>query len=149
MCELVICKINIVLLCTVPIGGLLLEYYLIGFAADHVHRQFISMRKETTRQGDESISPANNVILLNAVLPQFCGWLLTNMNVLSRKAKRQLFYLAFVLKFYGLSQAGLQLLSRIGQIPSVSYLSNVEQACIAHSTQQQRYHYIHMCMSVY
>ena len=104
--------ISIFILHTVPRLGFLFEYYMYVASGYSIHREWSSelnnLEHGTVLDDDRQIYYANHC------KSYFCGLLYNHLLTIGSNARRQTFYLTFLLNYYGLSRQGIEILSRYG-----------------------------------
>ena len=96
----------------VPQLGFLFEYYLYVSAGYAVNRAWIA---DVSRIPDgQQMSDARQVYFRTQCGASFSGWLLNHMCSIGSNGRRQMFYITFVLHYFGLSRDGITILSNYG-----------------------------------
>jgi hypothetical protein len=98
----------------------LFEWYLRNFASYSPH---LKLQRAVRRRPDRnsSIDASTNNALMESEASKYYGYLLYHMNSVSAKAMRQFFYSTFTAKYYGLSNRGLDVLSKYGYSSKLTY----------------------------
>jgi hypothetical protein len=122
---------------TVPIGGQLFQAYLELLSGYTTYRMYKSALSRMKKAGSISLSVEDNKALLHRSRTLFTGYLIYHMNMVSRQAKKQQFFLNFIVKYYGLSRRGINVLSKYGYLTSLKYMDDqvdVEVMCAKQQT---------------
>ena len=125
---------------TVTVGGLFFEYYLNGFASNHVFREYRSMLRKQKEDGDESLTDTQTMVLMDSCIGKFTGWLLNSCAGISRNGVGQQFYTSFILKYFGCSRGGLKFAHRLGYAPSITYIDKTTASIYDQTKEDLRYH---------
>ena len=64
-------------------------------------------------EGD-TMEEHKQIEFLDSCQTQFCGWLLLHMMTIGSNGRRQMFYITFILQYFGLSRDGINVLSKYG-----------------------------------
>lgn len=70
----------------------------------------------------------------------FCGWLYNHLLTIGSNARRQTFYLTFLLNYYGLSRQGIEILSRYGYGVTLDMFDNLRKQYQTDSSDMARYY---------
>jgi hypothetical protein len=108
----------------VPLGGQLFEAYLELFSGYTTSRMYKTALYKMKTTGSVSISEEVNEALIERSMSKFIGYLIYHMNLVSRAAKKQQFFLNFITKYYGLSRRGVNVLSKYGYLASLRYMDD-------------------------
>ena len=103
--------IVMLVLCTVPLGGWLMEYFLWTCASWSVlkdYRSFLDM------EGSRSARLQAFDSILDRCGSTFMGWILFHVSSVGTNGRAQLFYTTFVNNYFGLSRSGILTQSRYG-----------------------------------
>lgn len=117
-CSLCVCRFAVV-----PVGGRILEMWLVAFAPKSLHR-FFKRALKRRRDGEAAISNTDNEHIISKALPRFFGFVLFASCSVSQKALRQQFYLTFIAKYHGLSLSGINALSKFGLLSKSTFFHN-------------------------
>ena len=102
------------MLIVVPKGGFLLEYYLVSCSSWSVNKQF----------GRYAAANVRSAIIFEDILEQcithFIGWVLFHVASIGTNGRRQMFYITFMNRFYGLSRDGIDINHNFGYGVSLS-----------------------------
>ncbi len=135
---------------TVPQAGWLFEIYMEQAASFSNYRLWRSILKTSTTDAqrverkqyssDDDLDQMD--VLIQNSLSEYVGWLIYHVASIGTNGRRQLFYLSFVCRFYGLSRAGLDLLSQFGFGVSLTMFDEMLHRCRLQSLEQSRYLYL-------
>ena len=70
-----------------------------------------ALRKFEAANPGQQVPPELEAMIVDNEKNTFFGWVLTTINNMGYKGKRQLFYLAFTARFHGLSNTGQYILA--------------------------------------
>ena len=133
------------LLCTkyvyvhiVPIGGQLFQAYLELFSGYTTFRMYKRAIQRMKQAGSTSLYVEDNEALLHRSRSFFTGYLIYHMNMVSRPAKKQQFFINFVVKYYGLSRRGINVMSKYGYLASLTYMDEQMAVEVMYAKQQTR-----------
>lgn len=134
----------------VPRAGWLFEIYMEQAASFSNYRLWRSILKASTtdaqlverKQYSSDDEPDQMDVLIQTSLNEYVGWLIYHVASVGTNGRRQLFYLSFVCRFYGLSRAGLDLLSKFGFGVSLTMFDEMLHRCQLQSLEQSRYLYL-------
>ena len=68
----------------------------------------------------------------------FCGWLLNHMMNIGSNGRRQMFYITFILHYFGLSREGINILSKYGYGVTLDMFDDLRRSYRAGSTEMTR-----------
>jgi hypothetical protein len=100
-----------------------------------------SQRERKLEYSDDDVFPDNDHAmddLVQSCLNGYVGWLLYHVGSVGTNGRRQLFYLSFVCRFYGLSRAGLDLLAQFGFCVNLTMFDEMLKQCQQHSIEKAR-----------
>jgi hypothetical protein len=80
--------------------------------------------------------------LIQDVLNAYVGWLIYHVGSIGTNGRRQLFYLSFVCRFYGLSRAGLDLMAQYGYCVNLTMFDSMLKQNELQSIEKSRYFFV-------
>jgi hypothetical protein len=97
---------------TAPRLGFLFEYYMYSTSGYACNRRWL--QAVGTLVGDAALTTLQQDTILAENQISFHGWLLLQINSIGSNGRRQMFYVTFIAKYYGLSREGIDLLAAYG-----------------------------------
>jgi hypothetical protein len=88
---------------------------------------------------DDVVDDATQVAVLKQHSKTFLGWLLLHVGSVGTNGRRQLFYLAFVCQYYGLSRDGIALQNSYGYSVTLDMHDKMKRLCFDKAHSDTRY----------
>jgi hypothetical protein len=105
-----------------------------AFSTRSLYRVFHRMLRSRPI-GVTAISEGDSDRLIEVCALSFYSHVIFNLNSMGHKALRQMFYISFATKYYGLSRVGRKLLAKYGFSSTLSYADNLE---VVHLEEQRQ-----------
>jgi hypothetical protein len=115
-----------------------MEFWLLTYAPPSIHVKFVAMLNARV-EDQVAVDQIAFSDIIDVCSVQFYSFVLISLNTMGRYAKRQLFYIAFTMKYYGLSRIGLSLLGKYGFGTSISCIDTLSAEHHALTLQKVRY----------
>ena len=133
-----------------PSLGYLFEHYMFSASGYAANRSWLSKVNELVDGAHLSVAYQASVLSDNQV--RFHGWLLVQINSVGNKGKRQMFYVTFIAKYFGLSREGMDLLAAYGYGVTLDMFDNLrkmyQQRAVALSRYNIHFYLPHVCNCV-
>jgi hypothetical protein len=100
------------------------------------HRAWCAHYKD---DNDDAIDDATQAAVLKQQCKNFLGWLLLHVGSVGTNGRRQLFYLAFVCQYYGLSRDGIAMLNSYGYSVTMDMHDKMKTLCFGKAHADTRY----------
>jgi hypothetical protein len=123
--------------CTVTIGGELFEYYIYACGGYAVKRRLDEVMRNTNQ--NNSISPIEQQQFIEECGIKFMGWLLCHMASIGSNGRTQMFYITFLLHYYGVSRDGIKHLHNHGLGMGLTAFDEMKANYALRSTTKLRY----------
>lgn len=98
----------------VPEGGTIFIYWICTQSPDKVYRLYTSAVSNAREAKRKHISARENAELLSLGSDLFFAWMVSTLGTRFQCAKKELYSISLVLKFYGLSKTGMNLVANMG-----------------------------------
>lgn len=108
------------MLLVVPKGGFLFEYYLVSCSSWSVNKKF-GQYIATDVDRDDIFEE-----ILEQCITHFIGWVLFHVASIGTNGRRQMFYVTFMNRFYGLSRDGIDINHKFGYGVSLSMYDSMK-----------------------
>ena len=110
------CRRTLIYVClyvvTAPRLGFLFEYYMYSTSGYACNRRWL--QAVAGLDGDAALTTLQQDTILADNQISFHGWLLLQINTMGSHGRRQMFYVTFIAKYYGLSREGIDLMAAYG-----------------------------------
>jgi hypothetical protein len=136
--------VYIVNLYLVPSLGFLFEYYMHCCSGYAINRKWCADVYTINVDGVNVMPDDRQEYYKNACLSQYCGWLLNHILCIGSNGRRQMFYLTFVLHYFGLSRDGIDILSKYGYSVTLDMFDTLRDMYKLGSVDTSRYYNIYL-----
>ena len=122
---------------TAPTLGYLFEYYMFAASAYSVNRLWLT--KHNAVADGTSMSEADQTYFQEKCIVSFYGWLLMQVAGIGSAGRRQMFYLTFIAKYFGLSREGIDILAAHGYGVTLDMFDRFRAMYAARAEEKSRY----------
>ncbi len=129
----------------VPTGGFLFEYFMWTCSGYSSHRRFCKLC--SCVDDNSHVQHHEERELVSDNLTRFVGWLLFHLSSIGSNGRRQLFYITFLNRYYGLSRNGVDNLCRFGYGLNNTMMDEMTQDSVVKSQVRTKYvQNVSLCM---
>ena len=121
----------------VPLGGFLFEYYMWTASGSTHNRRWLSLNSKIP--DDTALDNFDQRHTIEQSINGFVGWLLLHIASIGTNGRRQLFYITFLSRYYGLSRSGVDTMHRMGYGLSMTMMDDMTEKYHLQSLQSTRY----------
>ena len=123
--------------------GWLFEYYMWTSSAYSAYRRWnVLLELESTQQNGQ-LSEEFQVELSKNYGIAFMGWLLLNVGNMGTHGRRQLFYMTFTNRYFGLSRDGINVLAQYGYGVTLDMFDKMFKATELASLDKIRFNFLY------
>lgn len=97
---------------TAPQLGFLFEFYMFSTSGYAANRKWLA--EVGALIGDEALTDVQQARIRSDNQVMFHGWLMLQITSIGSNGRRQMFYITFIAKYFGLSREGIDLLAAYG-----------------------------------
>jgi hypothetical protein len=97
---------------TAPQLGFLFEFYMFSTSGYAANRKWLA--EVGALIGDDALTDVQQASIRSDNQVMFHGWLMLQITSIGSNGRRQMFYITFIAKYFGLSREGIDLLAAYG-----------------------------------